>query len=225
MICRYLRQSFLRSSLRHFSLFWIMLCAFLLPLVVSTYRDSLEYGAQLQLRSISKECAFHISGAEAEDLELFRNIDGLTDPFYEEGTIYLSYASEEFWKKSTSLELLNSMSSEEWNAFSSERRRISDAIHSAMAKSSHTLHLAGYAYDMWHDAIEDSDLEVHMRKILYLNIALLLFSGVIVYSAYGNHITGFSQETADLRALGATKGQIVRLFLAEFGVKPWGPRL
>ena len=218
MICQYLRRSFLRRTFRHFSLFWIMLCAFLLPLVVSTYRDSLEYGAKLQLSSISKECAFHISGAAPEDLELFCNIDGLTDPFYEHGTIYLSYTSEEFWKKSTNLELLNSMSSEEWNAFSSERRRISDALHSAMAKSSRTLHLEGYAYDMWHHATEDSDLEVHMQEILYLNIALLFFSGVIVYSAYGNHINGFSQETAYLRALGATKDQIVWLFLTELVV-------
>lgn len=216
MIFRYLRRSFQRRTFRHFSLFWIMLCSFLLPLAVSTYRDSLEYGAKLQLSSISKECAFHISGAAAEDLELFRNIDGLTDPFYEGGTIYLSYESEEFWEKSTNLELLNSMSSEEWNTFSRERQQISDALHSAMAKSSSNLHLEGYAYDMWEHATEDSGLEVHMQEILYLNIALLLFSGMIVYSAYGNHITEFSQETEDLRTLGATNGQIVRLFLAEF---------
>nr|MBQ8252460.1 hypothetical protein [Lachnospiraceae bacterium] len=81
-----------------------MLCAFLLPLVVSTYRDSMEYGARLQLNSLSKGCALHILDAAPEDLELFRNIDGLTEPFYEDGTIFLSYESEEFWKKSTDLE-------------------------------------------------------------------------------------------------------------------------
>lgn len=218
MICRYLRSSFLRRPLRHFSLFWIMLCAFLLPLVVSTYRDSLEYGTQLQIDSISKGYAIHILEAGPEDIKLFRNIDGLTDPVYEDGTIYLSYASEEFWKKSTDLELKNSMSDEEFNAYFTEELRIWNAIDSAVEKSSHSLHIVGYAYDMWEDAMEDSDLEVYMQKIVHLNIALLLFSGVIVYSAYGNHITGFSQETADLCALGATKGQIVRLFLVEFGV-------
>ena len=60
MICLYLRHSFQRRFLRHFSLFWIMMCAFLLPLVVSTYRDSMECGARLQLNSINKGCAFHI---------------------------------------------------------------------------------------------------------------------------------------------------------------------
>lgn len=218
MICRYLRQSFLRRPLRHFSLFWIMLCAFLLPLVVSTYRDSLEYGTRLQIDSISKGYAIHILDAAPEDLELFCNIDGLTNPFYEDGIIYLNYESEEFWKKSTDLELKNSMSDEEWNVYFTEEQRIWNAIDSAMTKSSRPLHIVGYAYDMWGDAMDDSDLEVHMQEILYINIALLLFSGVIVYSAYGNHITGFSQETADLRTLGATKGQIVRLFFAEFGV-------
>ena len=218
MICRYLRRSFQRKFLRHFSLFWIMLCAFLLPLLVSTYRDSLEYGARLQLNSISKGCALHILGAAPGDLALFRNIDGLTEPFYEDGTIYLSYESEEFWKKSTDLEILNSMSDEEWNDYFAEDQRIKAALHSAMDKSSHPLQIEGYAYDMYGDAMDTPDMEAHWQKVLCLNIALLLFAGIIVYSAYGNHITGFSQETADLRALGATKGQIVRLFLAEFGV-------
>lgn len=219
MICRYLRRSFQRRFLRHFSLFWIMLCAFLLPLVVSTYRDSMEYGARLQLNSISKGCAFHILGAAPEDLALFRNIDSLTEPFYEDGTIYLSYESEEFWKKSTDLEILNSMSDEEWNDYFAEDQRIMAALHSAMDKSSRNLEIVGYAYDMWGEAIKYSpDTVAYMRKVLYLNIALVLFSGLIVYSAYGNHITGFSQETADLRALGATEGQVVQLFLAEFGV-------
>lgn len=195
-----------------------MLCAFLLPLVVSTYRDSMEYGARLQLNSINKGCAIHILEAAPEDLELFRNIDGLTEPFYEDGTIYLSYESEEFWKKSTDLEILNSMSDEEWNDYFAEYQRIMAALHSAMDKSSHPLQIVGYAYDMYGDAMDTPDMEAHWQKVLYLNIALLLFAGVIVYSAYGNHITGFSQETADLRALGATEEQIVRLFLAEFGV-------
>ena len=88
-----------------------------------------------------------------------------------------------------------------------------------MDKSSRNLEIVGYAYDMWGEAIKYSpDTVAYMRKVLYLNIALVLFSGLIVYSAYGNHITGFSQETADLRALGATEGQVVQLFLAEFGV-------
>lgn len=218
MIFRYLRRSFQRRFLRHFSLFWIMLCAFLLPLVVSTYRDSLEYGARLQLNSINKGCALHILEAAPEDLDLFRNIDGLTEPFYEDGTIYLSYESEEFWEKSTDLEILNSMSDEEFNDYFDEYQRIMAALHSSMDKSSHNLEIVGYAYDMYGDAMDTPDMQAHWQKILCLNIALLLFAGIIVYSAYGNHITGFSQETADLRALGATEEQIVRLFLAEFGV-------
>ncbi len=218
MICLYLRRSFQRRFLRHFSLFWIMMCAFLLPLVVSTYRDSMEYGARLQLNSINKECAFHILEAAPEDLELFRNIDGLTEPFYEDGTIYLSYESEELWQKSTDLEMLNSMSDEEFNDYFAEDQRIKDALHSAIDKSSRNLEIVGYAYDMWSEAMDNPDMEGYLKKILYINIALLLFSGVVVYSAYENHIISFSHETADLRALGATKGQIAWLFLAEFGI-------
>lgn len=106
MISPYLSRSLRRKPLRHIALAWIMLCAFLLPLVVSTYRDSLEYGGRLQLHDISKEYAFHIVGAAPEDAELFSNIGGLTDPFYEDGTIYLSYISREFWETANDLEQL-----------------------------------------------------------------------------------------------------------------------
>ena len=95
MISLYLRQSFRHKALRHFSVFWIMLCAFLLPLVVSVYRDSLDYGIRLQQYDTSKNQAIHISGAYPEDVELFRGIEGLTEPVYEDGTIYLTYQSAE----------------------------------------------------------------------------------------------------------------------------------
>ena len=106
----------------------------------------------------------------------------------------------------------------ERNDYFTEEQRIWNAIDSAIAQSSRPLHVVGFAYDMWSEAMEDSDLEAHIQDVLYINIALLLFAGVIVYSAYGNHIAAFSQEMTDLRALGATKGQIVRLFFAEFAV-------
>lgn len=218
MISLYLSRSLRRKPLRHIALAWIMLCAFLLPLVVSTYRDSLEYGGRLQLHDISKEYAFHIVGAAPEDAELFSNIGGLTDPFYEDGTIYLSYISREFWETANDLEQLNSMSDEEMLAFLAERQRISDALDSAMAKSSRALHLEVYSSDMWREATEGSSLEAHIREMWHLNIALLLFSGGIVYSAYRNHITEFSRELETLELLGATRGQKFRLFLAELMV-------
>lgn len=218
MIYHYLSRSFLRRPLRHFSLFWIMLCAFLLPLVVSIYYDSLCYGAQLLVDSMSKGYSLHILGAAPEDQELFHNLYGLTEPVYDDGTIYLRYESEEFWKMQSNVELLNSMSDEEHLNYIHEEQRIMDSLHSAVDKSSRNLEIVGYAYDMYGETMDYPETKAVIQPIFYLNIALLLFSGVIVYCAYGNHIISFSQETADLRALGATKGQIAKLFLAEFGI-------
>lgn len=215
MIFPYLYQSLRRRPLRHISIYWIMLCAFLLPLVVSVYRDSLEYGNQLQMRNDSKEQAFHISGASPEDVEWFRNIEGLTDPIYENGTIYLAFESEEAWKRFTGYNHPD-FDDEAWKALIEEQNRIDEALNSGIAKSSHALSVLMYDYDMWHGLEEDPVWESQMQEILFTNIALLLFSGVIVYSAYRNHIAGFSQEAADLGALGAAKVQIIILFLAEF---------
>ena len=218
MLSLYLLHSFKRRPLRHISLAWILMCAFLLPLVVSVYRDSLTYGIQLQNQDKSKESAFHISGAAPEDVAYFQNIEGLTDPIYEDGTIYLSFASDEAWKRFTDWDNLEHMSSEDLQAFWDEQNRIEQVLYMAIGKSSHSLRLTMYAYDEWHGINNDPVMESHLQKIRRLNIALLLFSGLIVCSAYTNHIAGFSQEVADLRALGATKRQIVRLFLAEFGI-------
>ncbi len=215
MISLYLRQSFRRRLLRHFSVFWIMLCAFLLPLVVSIYRDSLDYGIWLQQSDTTKGQAFHISGAYPEDVELFRGIEGLTEPVYKDGTIYLTYQSDKEWKRLTTRNHPE-FDGEEWKAFISELNKLQEALNSGIGKSSHALNLLMYDYDMWHGYSKDPFMAAHMQDILYLNIALLLFSGLIVYSAYRNHIAGFSQEVADLAALGATKAQIIGLFLAEF---------
>lgn len=215
MISLYLRQSFRHKALRHFSVFWIMLCAFLLPLVVSVYRDSLDYGIRLQQYDTSKNQAIHISGAYPEDVELFRGIEGLTEPVYEDGTIYLTYQSDEEWKRLTTRNHPE-FDGEDWKAFIGELNKLQEALYSGIGKSSHALNLLMYDYDMWHGYSKDPFMEAHMQDILYLNIALLLFSGLIVFSAYRNHIAGFSQEVADLAALGATKAQIIGLFLAEF---------
>jgi len=216
MISLYIARSFRRKVLRHFSIFWIMLCAFQLPLVVSVYRDSLNYGRQQQLYDSSKNQAIHILGASAEDVELFRNIDGLTEPFYEDGTIYLTFKSEEAWRKFTDHDSLKS--DEDWMSYIDEQNRISGALDSGIAKSGNDLSVLMYEYASWHGQSEDSILKAHMQDILSLNIALLLFSGLIVCSAYRNHIAGFSQEVADLGALGATKGQIASMFLVEFAI-------
>ncbi len=220
MIIHYLLPSFRHRPLRHMAMGWIMMCAFLLPLIVSVYRDSLNYGMQLQMADTSKNAAYHLSGATEADLEYFRGIQGMAEPVYENGTIYLAFASNEDWEKYSygDLDALNSLSDEAKTAKLQGIQKYADEIDARIAQTGHRLTLATYSYDQWSAEKKDPAMGEKMQRILYLNIALLLFSGVIVFSAYRNHLAGFTPELADLRAMGATKSQVLRLFLGELVV-------
>lgn len=194
----YLLRSFKRRPLRHFSLMWILLCAFLLPLVVSIYRDSLVYGVKLQDYNFHKGQAIHISGAQPEDTAWFQDIDGLTAPYYEDGTIYMTYDSEESANRYQDVH---------------EEVALSGLLKSKARQSKRNLEITFYGAS--HDSLTDPYMQTTLRNIGLINLALLLFSGLIVQAAYGNHIQAFSKELADILAMGAAKGQIIRMFLLE----------
>lgn len=206
MLSLYLRRSFQRRPMRHFALFWVLMCSFLLPLVVSVYRDSLIYGSYLFTMDFSQGQAFHISGVQPEDVELLRGIDGLTEPYYEDRIIYLNFATEEAWERYSS---------------PSSRSEINGLIRSRLAQSGRNtggVEIMNYTYEAVH-GIEDDEYMLSMwRRMLILSLGLSLFSGLIIQSAYRNHIAAFSAELMELAALGATKGQVIRMFLAELAV-------
>ena len=197
---------FQRRPMRHFSLFWVLMCSFLLPLVVSVYRDSLIYGSYLFTMDFSQGQAFHISGVQPEDVELLRGIDGLTEPYYEDRIIYLNFATEEAW---------------EYYSTPSKRSEITGLIRSRLAQSGRDtggVEIMNYTYEAVH-GIEDDEYMLSMwRRMLILSLGLSLFSGLIIQSAYRNHIAAFSPELMELASLGATKGQVIRMFLAELAV-------
>lgn len=206
MLSLYLRRSFQRRPMRHFSLFWVLMCSFLLPLVVSVYRDSLIYGSYLFTMDFSQGQAFHISGVQPEDVEVLRGIDGLTEPYYKDRIIYLNFATEEAWERYSS---------------PSSRSEINGLIRSRLAQSGRNtggVEIMNYTYEAVH-GIEDDEYMLSMwRRMLILSLGLSLFSGLIIQSAYRNHIAAFSAELMELAALGATKGQVIRMFLAELAV-------
>lgn len=195
----YLLRSFKRRPLRHISLAWILLCAFLLPLVVSVYRDSLVYGVRLQDFDFHKGQAIHISGAQPEDTAWFQDIDGLTAPYYEDGTIYMTYDSRE---------------SEERYQDGHELIALTNLLKSKATQSEQSLEVMFFGID--HSSLNDPYMKTTLGKMQLLNLALLLFAGLIVQAAYRNHIDSFSQELADILAMGATKGQTIGMFLLEF---------
>ncbi len=202
----YLRRSFQRRPLRHLALFWVLMCAFMLPLVVSIYRDSMIYGNHLQKLNISKGQAIHISGVQPEDAALLRGIDGLTEPCYEDGRVYLNFASKEAWNRYSKLE---------------NQAELSVLMKSRLSQNGYDVSritVVFYSYQDVYGTEEDPLLLSKWREMLILSLALLLFSGLIVQSAYRSHIAAFAPELGELSALGATKGQITRMFLLELGI-------
>lgn len=194
----YLLRSFKRRPLRHFSLMWILLCAFLLPLVVSIYRDSLVYGVKLQDFDFHKGQAIHISGAQPEDTAWFQDIDGLTAPYYEDGTIYMTYDSEESASRFQDTH---------------ESVALSTMLKSKARQSPQSLEVL--MFDPSKDSLDDPYMQETLGNLQLISLALLLFSGLIVQAAYGNHIQAFSREVREISAMGATKGQLVCMFLIE----------
>lgn len=199
MMSSYLIHSFQRKPLRHLSILWIMLCAFLLPLVVSVYRDSLAYGVQLQNFDFHKGQAIHIIGAQPEDVELFQNIEGLTQPYYEDGIVYMTYDSKE---------------SEERFREVHELIALGNLLKSKAHQSGRNLEVM--TYDPSQNMLNDPYMQTTLGNMQRINLALLLFSGLIVQAAYRNHIDSFSEELVNLSAIGAARGQISGMFLVEF---------
>ena len=206
MLSLYLRRSFRRRPMRHFALFWVLMCSFLLPLVVSVYRDSLVYGSYLFTMDFSQGQALHISGVQPEDVEVLRGIDGLTEPYYQDRFIYLNFDDEEAW---------------EYYSTPINRSGLYDLIRSRLAQNGRNtgdVEITRYKYEDVH-GIEDDEYMLSMwRRMLILSLGLSLFSGLIIQSAYRSHIAAFSQELAELAALGATRGQIIRMFLLELAI-------
>lgn len=202
----YLRRSFKRRPLQHLSLLWVLMCAFMLPLVVSVYRDSMIYGYHLQKLDFSKGQAIHISGAQPEDVALLRGIDGLTEPYYEDRLIYLNFASEEAWNRYSEI---------------GDQVELSNLIKSRLSQNGRDTSGVDVYFYSYQDVkgIATDLLELSsLKKMQILSLALLLFSGLIVQSAYRNHIAAFAPELRELAALGATKGQMIRMFLLELGI-------
>ena len=195
----YLKKSFVRCSKRHLSLFVILVCAFILPLLISIYRDSSAYGARRQMLSETRGEAFHILNAREEDLALFENIGGLSAPRYEDGVIYLHILSDDEWKN--------------FDSFNAYGFKIAEAI----GRTTETrLAVRAFEYNYAHGISNDSDF--NQAALLMLNFVIILLSSTTVGSAYKSHIRRFSSDMAILRSLGAEDRQIYAIFLCEFAV-------
>lgn len=196
----YLRKSFKMQAKLHLTLFIVLTCAFILPLLVSIYRDSSAYGTQQRLLDWTKGETFHILNAADTDTALFEDIEGLSAPNYEDGIIYLHILSDEEWNDIWSL--------------GSYGAKISEII-----KNSGATHLIvrGHDYYSAHGIPTDSTSSQQLA-LLILNFFVIVLSSFTIGSAYRSHIKRFSSDMGVLRSCGAENRQIYTIFIVEFAV-------
>ena len=182
----YMKRSFTRSPRRHAVLFVVLTCAFLLPLLISIYRDSNAWGTRQYLLARSAGETYHIGNATEADVPYFEGIRGLSAPVYRDGTIYLHILSDEEWRNSESV-----------TVFENEIRKCMEASGNA------DLLPTAFSYEYAHGISTDPSHHSGQRSLLLVNMLVILLSVSVVRSAYQSHLKRFSSDIGMLRVCGA----------------------
>ncbi|MDR0928582.1 MAG: FtsX-like permease family protein [Oscillospiraceae bacterium] len=193
----YLRASLKRRLRVHLSLFIVLTCAMMLPLMISILRDSSAYGRE-QMKDASHQAnpVVRIRDATPEYVEEFGSIPGLSAT-YEEGVFILDTENPD-----------DKRDAEKMAAYEQQIRSRS-AIAGIRSGTKPVLSF------MQSRSNEDSE-EWISRPMQYVNAMMFVIAIWIVASSYLQHIRLFQGDMAALRALGAKKRQINALFYLEF---------
>ncbi len=188
----YLKRSFKLRLKRHMILHVILTCAIILPLIISIYRDSIIFGQQLLVKHYTHGQTYHILNAKLEHLEYFKSIPGLSS-FYEDNTIFINIMSVEDANNPVRKEEFNKTLISVLDEIKDEKLILSDMSHFGSDES----------YDMF------------PNQLLFVNAFIMLFSLIIVQSAYKNHLDKFTPDIGILVSCGAKNDQIQKIFLYE----------
>lgn len=195
----YLKRSFTRSPRRHMTLFVVLTCAFLLPLLISIYRDSNAWGTRQHLLTRSAGEAYHIGNATEADVPYFEGIRGLSEPVFRDGTIYLHFLSDEDWKDMEKVTVHEN-----------------EILKRMEASGNESLLPIAFSYEYAHGISTDPSYLSGQRVLLLVNLLVIQLSVSVVHSAYQSHLKQFSADVGTLHACGAGRRQIAVLFIAEF---------
>ena len=195
----YLRRSVTRNPRRHLTLLAVLTCAFLLPLLISIYRDSRAYGTEQELLAHSAGETFHIANAAREDIAYFENIPGLSAPSFRDGTIYLHILSDAEWMDRETMTFYENKVLEQV-ALTGNDRLIPRA----------------FSYESAHGISTDDVFLSGQRVLLAVDLVIILISVLIVQSAYKSHLNRFAADIGTLASCGANRRQIGAIFVIEF---------
>lgn len=198
----YLKRSFSRNPKRHLSLFVVVTCALILPLLISIYRDSDAYGMEQYLLDTTKGETYHIVNATEEDVPYFENIAGLSAPSFQNGTIYLHILADEEWKDRETVVYYDGIVQQQVSATGNE-----------------SLIIYGYNYENAHGiSTDEGGFLATQEVLLVINLFIILISTFSIQSAYGSHLHQFAPDVGTLVSCGANKRQIAFIFATEFVV-------
>lgn len=189
----YLRRSFQRRFFRHLALFLILISAMAMPLIVSIYRASDLHGTQEKILENTMGSDFLIRNAKEQDMLFFMGISGL-EASYNDGIILLKNISGEAVLSDDTFE------------------RYSEQIQDRMVQSGNE-NLRATCVSYYGD---DESLYHASGQMLTVSWLITAVALAVFLSSYGNHLRLFRPEISVLRSIGASKGQIVFLFLSEY---------
>lgn len=195
----YLKESLKRRPARHLTVFVIMTCALVLPLLFSIYLDSSEYGERLKLIDRSKGETFHIKNAREEDCSIFADMEGLSAPYFEDGLIYMHILDDGQWQDEIMLD----------NYADQVIQRIKQAGPSHLWVTAHDFYFA-------HGISKDPQRQNGRRIIGVFSVFVMALSALVIKSAYQSHLRRFRSDVGVLCSCGADNGQINAIFLVEF---------
>lgn len=195
----YLKESLRRRPARHLTILVIMTCALVLPLLCSIYLDSSEYGERLQLLDMTKGETFHIKNAREEDCAIFADMEGLSEPYFKDGVIYMHILDEEQWQDERAMADYGDQLTKRLEQAGADYRWV-------------TMQNYYYAHGISNDPYSQNG----RRGIGMFSVFVMVLSALVVRSAYQSHLRRFRSDIGVLCSYGADNGQIRVIFLVEF---------
>jgi ABC-type lipoprotein release transport system permease subunit len=188
----YLKQSFKRRHQVHFTLFVILTCAMILPLIFTIFRDSEVHGKQAEMLEFTHGSAFAIEPANEQDLSHFKDMEDL-EAEYENGVIYVRITRT------------GNVSAEKEAEYTSILMQRAAASGNEALTVFNNLHVG-----------EDESNNMFATQLLLVNAVIILISFSIIGSAYKVHLNKFESDIGVMVSYGAENSQIKKMFVLEF---------
>jgi|GEM_PF-3218674 len=197
----YIKQSFKKRLKMHVNIFIILMCAVILPLIFSIYRDSYLYGNKLNIVYQTQNAHYIIKNATEDYIPYFQNLSEFDIKFID-GNLYFTIKDEINAKLFIKGEYLPKDISQDYLSI----------LYNIMISIPDESLLLGNLSGLYQGATNSINYSFQLTFIITI---FILISMLVIQAAYRIHIGNFTHEVGILMAIGATKKQITRIFAIE----------